>query len=191
MIDESYLDYLRKYEHRIPKSNYGTSNLKPFFGKLFEKGDLVYVTQISHAKKRHEKMKNSPDFVKIYLSNKSNADKGRLVAVVNLNYMFPVPKLLIQNLNYANINKHRTFNSQKERSQYIYLLKKELNQINSLNINLTAKNLYNRKIHFQTTRYLCDVLTFVSWKNWQKIMQIILLQNDSLLHLYVLRKRSS
>lgn len=148
VIDESYLDYLRKYEHRIPKSNYGTSKLKPFFGKLFEKGDLVYVTQISHAKKRHEKMKNSPDFVKIYLSNKSSADKGRLVAVVNLNYMFPVPKLLIQNLNYANINKHRTFNSQKERSQYIYLLKKELNQINSLNIDLTAKNLYNRKNTF-------------------------------------------
>lgn len=37
VIDESYLDYLRKYEHRIPKSNYSTSKLKPFFGKLFEK----------------------------------------------------------------------------------------------------------------------------------------------------------
>ncbi len=53
IIDEKYLDFLRAAEPRIPFSDYGTDKYKPFFGVLFEIGDLVYVTQISHAQPRH------------------------------------------------------------------------------------------------------------------------------------------
>lgn len=54
----------------------------------------------------------------------------RLVAVINLNYMFPIHKSLIKNLEYKDIEKHRTFKTPKEKSQYIDLLTKELAQIN-------------------------------------------------------------
>lgn len=144
-IDEAYLDYLRANESRIPYSDYGTNKLKPFFGVLFERGDLVYVTQISHAQPRHAKMKNSLDFTKIYISNSDTAPADRLVAVVNLNYMFPVHKSLVQKLEYRDIDKHRTFASQREKDVYIGLLRKELAQINLLNIDAKARKLYELK----------------------------------------------
>ena len=79
VVTEDYLKYLRKEEKRIPLSDYGEKKHKPFFGILFETEDFYYVTQISHAQKRHYKMKNGKDFKKIY-SPKDN----RLLAVVNL-----------------------------------------------------------------------------------------------------------
>ena len=45
-VEEKYLKYLRSYEKRIHETNYGISKFKPFFGKLFEIGDLVYITQV-------------------------------------------------------------------------------------------------------------------------------------------------
>lgn len=141
VVDEKYLDYLRSKESRIPQSNYGVNKYKPFFGVLFEVGELVYITQISHAKPRHESMKSAPDFTKIFLDNK-------LVAVVNLNYMFPIHKSLITPLKYKNIGLHRTFESEKAKSQYIDLLAKELAEINRTNIEVQAMRLYKRKLNF-------------------------------------------
>ena len=48
-VKEQYLDYLRTIERRIPRTDYGTDRYKPFFGILFEVGELYYVTQVSHA----------------------------------------------------------------------------------------------------------------------------------------------
>ena len=76
VVEEAYLDYLRAAEPRIPFSDYGTDKLKPFFGTLFEVGDLVYVTQVSHPKPRHAKMKNSLDFHKIYVPGETAAING-------------------------------------------------------------------------------------------------------------------
>ena len=39
-VDENYLDYLRNVEPRIPRTDYGSDRYKPFFGVLFEAGDL-------------------------------------------------------------------------------------------------------------------------------------------------------
>ena len=33
-VDENYLDYLRSFEKRIPKTDYGSDKYKPFFGVL-------------------------------------------------------------------------------------------------------------------------------------------------------------
>ena len=66
---------------------------------------------------------NSYDFYKIFLPDKNPTLPDRLVAVINLNYMFPVPKSLIQALEYKDIDQHRTFNSLAEKSAYIDLLK--------------------------------------------------------------------
>lgn len=63
-VNEQYLDYLRKIESRIPRTDYGTGKYKPFFGVLFEVGDLYYITQVSHPQPRHEKMKQQKNYIK-------------------------------------------------------------------------------------------------------------------------------
>lgn len=140
VISEEYLSYLRSIEPHIPHSEYGKNKFKPFFGVLFENDDLCYVTQVSSVKDRHRKMKQSMDFFKIY---EKNTDK--LIAVINLNYMFPVPKTEIKDLEYDKIDIHREFYDEKEKSQYIHFLKKEIKLINKMNVETSAKRLYDLK----------------------------------------------
>jgi len=142
IVDDNYLSYLRnpEIESRIPYSDYGVDKFKPFFGTLFEVGNLVYVTQISHPQPRHAKMKQNMDFYKLY-----HPTEGYLLAVLNLNYMFPIHKSLISNFEYKNIEKFRTFKTKLEKSKYIDLLQIELKEINKLNLSEIAKRIYNLK----------------------------------------------
>lgn len=140
IISEQYLAYLRTYEQRIPLSDYGKDRFKPFFGILFETDALYYVTQISSAKERHKSMKQNLDFLKLY-DDKTN----KLLAVVNLNYMFPVPKSEAIYLDYNKIQEHRDFHSEKQKSQYISFLKLELKLINQLSLSDAAQKLYQLK----------------------------------------------
>ncbi|WP_340222033.1 type III toxin-antitoxin system ToxN/AbiQ family toxin [Fusobacterium nucleatum] len=137
-IDKDYISFLKKYDSRIPNIDYGNNGYKPFFSPLFEKDGLVYVTQISSKKPRHLKMKESIDFVKIF--NKTNKN---LISVVNLNYMFPVPKSEIIEVKYKNIDNFRTFSSLDEKNKYINLLKYEMKVINNKNIQAQALKVYN------------------------------------------------
>ena len=137
-IDKDYISFLKKYDSRIPNIDYGNNGYKPFFSPLFEKDGLVYVTQISSTKPRHLKMKESIDFVKIF--NKTNKN---LISVINLNYMFPVPKSEIIEVKYKNIDNFRTFSSLDEKNKYINLLKYEMKVINNKNIQAQALKVYN------------------------------------------------
>lgn len=143
-IDEEYLNYLRTFERRIPVSDYGDDRYKPFFGVLFERGELRYVTQISHPQPRHRKLKQQKDFYKVY----DSADTSRLIAVVNLNYMFPVPVSVMNPLRLKTIDQHRKFNSLEEKSKYIDLLNKELAQLRKMNLCDAARELYEIKYRF-------------------------------------------
>lgn len=140
VVDENYLDYLRKVEKRIPRSDYGNDKYKPFFGILFETEEFYYVTQISHPQSRHLKMKANLDFKKVFLPN-----SNRLIAVINLNYMFPMPKALYKRLEYKDIEQHRTFVDEVEKSKYIDLLKTELKIINTMNVEKSAIRVYKNK----------------------------------------------
>jgi protein AbiQ len=140
-LNESYLDYLREVEHRIPRTNYGDDRYKPFFGILFEIDELYYVTQVSHPQPRHEKLKQQKDFYKIF----DPKHTSRLIAVINLNYMFPIPKSETSEFKKSEIDTYRTFKSDKEKSKYIDLLDTELYVINSMDIGTKAKELYNLK----------------------------------------------
>ena len=140
VVDENYLDYLRKVEKRIPRSDYGNDKYKPFFGILFETEEFYYVTQISHPQSRHLKMKANLDFKKVFLPN-----SNRLIAVINLNYMFPMPKALYKRLEYKDIEQHRTFMDEIEKSKYIDLLKTELKIINTMNVEKSAIRVYKNK----------------------------------------------
>lgn len=140
-IDKNYTDYLRENcESRIPNTEYGSDKLKPFFGILFEVGDLVYVTQVSSYKPRHSYIKNDIDFIKVL-------HKGKGICVINLNYMFPVPKRYVSVLKYKYIDNYLTFKSENDKGNYIALLKMELSEINKLNISAKAQRLYNYVIH--------------------------------------------
>lgn len=76
--------------------------------------------------------------------------------------MFPVPKSIIHTLEYKNIDKHRTFTSETEKTQYIDLLRKEMAVINSLNIKKKAKSLYNLKIKFPDNNVSQRCLEFLN-----------------------------
>lgn len=141
VVNEFYLDYLRvNYEPRIPYSDYGEDKYKPFFSPLFENDDLVYITQISHPQERHYKLKQNIDFYKIYHPN-----DGRLIAIINLNYMFPIHKSLMFDLRYKNIENYRKFKTEEEKSKYIDLLRLELKIINELPLHKNALKIYNMK----------------------------------------------
>ncbi len=145
VVNEQYLDYLRdNFEARIPKTDYGADKFKPFFGILFEKDGLYYITQVSHAQPRHAKLKNSLDFYKVYTTvNKQE----KLTAVVNLNYMFPIPKELAVDLKYSEIEKQRSFLTAEEKSKYVSLLRSEIAQINKMNLEPKSLKLYNLRIN--------------------------------------------
>ena len=140
-VDEGYLDWMRaNHEKRIPLTEYGDDRFKPFFGSLFDVGDLIYVTQISSPKPKHYNMKNAIDFYKIYHPrNKS------LISVVNLNYMFPVHCSLVEDIEYRNIEKYRSFKDITEKSRYINLMRLEMQEINKLNLIEASKRLYRLK----------------------------------------------
>ncbi|SHJ88036.1 protein AbiQ [Hathewaya proteolytica DSM 3090] len=140
-VEENFLNWLRSYECRIPNTDYGQDKLKPFFGALFETDTLVYISQVSHAKQRHNNIKENMDFIKLY-------DDKKLLAVVNLNYMFPVLKSKLVEIKYNNIKNLRTFKNEKECSNYIVLLKKEMKELNKKDIGEKAKKLYDLKNNY-------------------------------------------
>lgn len=167
-VNESYLSILRSIEPRIPFTNYGDNRFKPFFSPLFELDSLCYVTQVSSPKRRHVTMKSQKDFKKIF--DKS----GKLICVVNLNYMFPAPTCILKEVNYGNIQNFRTFKNDYEKSQYIRLLRFELSAINNMNLTKDAKYIYELKYNKPY-----DVISKRCFDF--KVLEIV--ANDYLLHL--------
>ena len=169
-LDEKYLDYLRSIEHRIPRTDYGSDKYKPFFGVLFEVDNLYYVTQVSHPQVRHKKMTQQKDFYKLYDPNSPT----HLIAVVNLNYMFPIPKEYTHDFVKKKIDTYRTFKSEKAKSKYIDLLDTELKVINTLNLDKKAIRVYNLKYDKPD-----DVVSkrCIDFKYMEKLAKIYIEQN--------------
>lgn len=89
-------------------------------GIILNIGSFRYYVPISSAKPKHNKMLNSLDFQK--LQDRSN---GYLYAVLNINNMIPVPDQCVTQLKYNQVECFRSFSSDKEKTDYIYLLQKE------------------------------------------------------------------
>ena len=150
-IDKDYISFLKNYDSRIPNIDYGNNGYKPFFSPLFEKDGLVYVTQVFSKKPRHLKMKESIDFVKIF--DKTNK---KLISVINLNYMFPVPKSEIIEVKYKNIqaqalkvyNSVNTDSFLKNRSlSFLLLEEKAIEYSEEKQYNCLTGNLINIELH--------------------------------------------
>ncbi|MGL6101129.1 MAG: type III toxin-antitoxin system ToxN/AbiQ family toxin [Fusobacteriaceae bacterium] len=135
----------KKFEPKIPDIDYGEKKLKPFFTPLFKVGDLIYVSQVTSPKPRHSQIKEDLDFVKLFKGTK-------IIGVVNLNYMFPVPESLIIEIEYSFLENFKEFQTEKEKNDYIVLLKKEMKEIKNRNIDKKAEELYSLRYTFPDNR---------------------------------------
>ncbi len=138
-ITDRYHEYLEQYEGRIPKLNYTDANgkkLKPLLALLVEDGDYYWVSNLSSKKSRHDTMKNSKDFKKIYIN-------GKFTSVVNLNYSFPVPKSEVIFINSKNIEQYCDFKDELSKNKYLGLLTDERRYVDEKNFDESLKQLFN------------------------------------------------
>jgi protein AbiQ len=123
----------------VGRVDYG-DRLKLHVGVLTEIGDSRFYVPLSSPKAKHAAMKNSLDFQKL-------ADgEGNLYAVININNMIPVPDGCIQKLKYNEIQCFRDFKTEKDKTDYIYLLQKEKMILDALSetIQDKARKLYTK-----------------------------------------------
>jgi protein AbiQ len=81
-INEAYIDYLSPHApHLFHNSKKSQTNTRKYLGVVLRVNDMDYFAPLSSHKAKHDKMKESLDFLKV----------GRY-AVINLNNMFPVPE---------------------------------------------------------------------------------------------------
>ncbi|MEG2684723.1 MAG: type III toxin-antitoxin system ToxN/AbiQ family toxin [Erysipelotrichaceae bacterium] len=98
-IKKPYIDYLRSIESRIPKQDYGINSYKPFYIiNLSDKSEVLYISQLTSIKDRHNKMKDTIDFKKLF-----DARNGKTLGATNLNYMFPILEDYLERMNYKDI----------------------------------------------------------------------------------------
>lgn len=97
-VDSKYCDYLRKFDNKV-SYNKDRKDLRPFIGVLFKIQKIEYFAPLSSPKKKHLKMKNTLDFLKI---------KGGEYGAVNFNNMIPVKKenykVVDLTIKYKNLN---------------------------------------------------------------------------------------
>lgn len=119
VVDKKYINYLTQFDSRVGYVEYG-ERLKLHIGILLTIGDYHYYVPISSAKPKHKKMSNSLDFHKL-----QDESTGYLYAVLNINNMIPVPDNCLTQLKYNQVENFRSFGSEKQKTDYIYLLQKE------------------------------------------------------------------
>ena len=119
VVDKPYIQYLVQFDSRVGYVEYG-ERLKLHIGTLLTVNDYNYYVPISSGKQKHLHMSNSLDFHKL-----QDAEEGHLYAVLNLNNMIPVPDCCVTQLKYNQIERFRSFQNEKEKTDYIYLLQKE------------------------------------------------------------------
>ncbi|MBP3284240.1 MAG: type III toxin-antitoxin system ToxN/AbiQ family toxin [Clostridia bacterium] len=113
-VDSDYCDYLRIFDDKVPY-NKNEKELRPFIGILFEVNGCEYFAPLSSPKPKHQKMKNTIDFLKI---------KEVELGAVNFN-MIPVGK---NNYSLVDLNKEVLTLAEKK---YQKLLKEQLAWLNS------------------------------------------------------------
>lgn len=118
VVDKEYIRYLKQFDSRVGYVEYG-ERLKLHVGILLAVGEIRYYVPISSAKPKHLKMSNSLDFHKL-----QDETTGYLYAVLNINNMIPVPEDCVTQLKYDQIQNFRSFDTEKEQTDYIYLLQK-------------------------------------------------------------------
>lgn len=146
IVNKKYVKYLKTFDNKIENIDY-QNNLKPFIGIIININNFNYYVPISSPKKKHYKMKEGIDFIKIKQEN-------RILGVLNLNNMIPILDRYVQLLKYKEIERYRLFKTDKEKRMYIALLNTELKIVNSKyeEIKKNAIKLYEEKINNPNSR---------------------------------------
>lgn len=143
LVEESYSKYLRQFDQNV-RISYGNKKTRPYVGVLLEVNHHLYFAPLSSPKPKHQKMKNSVDFIKI---NRGNW------GVINLNNMIPVVKdclIPIEDISF------------QSEDSYINLLANQLDWCNANRelLQKRAKRLYsiivNQNAGEQLKRRCCD-----------------------------------
>ncbi|MCR5835769.1 MAG: type III toxin-antitoxin system ToxN/AbiQ family toxin [Lachnospiraceae bacterium] len=140
VVDKKYIAYLKKYDNKVGNVEYG-DKLKLHIGILIEIGKIKYYVPVSSPKLKHYNMRNGLDFQKIV-----DPEEERLYAVININNMIPVPDQCVTQLKYDKVQEFRTFENEKSKTDYIYLLQKEKSIIDEIDeaIRKKANKLYRK-----------------------------------------------
>lgn len=127
-VDEAYINYLAaKAKHLFQNKQSGQQNSRKYIGVVLKVNGMNYFAPLSSFKEKHKRMAEGMDFIKI-----------KRYAVINLNYMFPVPDEVYS---YVDISKEKN-------PKYKSLLLSEYRFIKSIQekIRKNARLLYNHKI---------------------------------------------
>lgn len=127
-INNHYGNFLHGRDTKSPDVS-GRKARRPFIGVMIIVNDKEYIVPLTSPKEKHQRMKNTIDFMKI--------DSGKLGAI-NFNNMVPVDRSLCERI----IIQHES------NPQYKELLNNQYNWIkqNQDAINKKAQNLYNKYI---------------------------------------------
>ena len=165
-INEEYLDFLRKVEDKImlSKNNY-KSNKKFAVGIVLKIDEINYYAPLSSIKSYQltadelslNKQYKQRCFPVIVRKNK----KDTIVSSIRLDFMFPVPENLLQELNFDEIEdeKYRTF----IRLEYQYITGKEEEILKK------AEDLYEKAIiptHFLHKKCCNFKMLEVKYQEW-------------------------
>ena len=142
LVSKKYIEFLKKYDNKVGNVDYG-DNIKPYLGIVLEVNNIKYYVPVSSPKAKHMNMKNNIDFLKI-------EDEGRLLAIININNMIPVPNICLTQLKYRDIANYRFFKNKNEVMNYVYLLQLEKKWIdnNENRIIDNACKLYNKCLKY-------------------------------------------
>lgn len=138
IVKEKYILYMREFDRRISK-NYAEKSKRPFIGIILEVNEVLYFAPFTSPKKKHLKMKNKVDFLKI--------DEGKLGAI-NFNNMIPVPIEQCIKIDVEN----------EKDNKYKMLLYKQINWCNKNTkmILHRAELLYNKVINNKLPKNIID-----------------------------------
>ena len=118
-IDQNYIAYLEKIDKNVSHST-KQKEKRPFVGVLLMFDNKSFVAPLTSPKEKHQKMKNTIDFIKI----------SETYGAINLNNMVPVDESLIFKINPKDI-------TDKKYSELIR------NQLNFLNVETNKKKIIN------------------------------------------------
>lgn len=131
-IKEEYVNYLRKYDNKVPHSTEEKST-RPFIGAGILLNEVLYYIPLTSPKEKHKYMHNQVDFHKI--------NEG-LWGAINFNNMIPVPDNCLEQINPQKM----PITSIKEQ-EYVNLLKNQLTWCNiSENKDIIIKKA--QKLHY-------------------------------------------
>ena len=94
-IDTKYIDFLRKFQNHI-YHNIENNRLRPYAGVVLTVGTHKYYAPLTSPKAKHHKMSDRLDFIRL-------ENKGKLIAVINLNNIIPVADELVTLIDIASI----------------------------------------------------------------------------------------